>query len=661
MGRVFWLTVLYLIGNILVQPFVLWVQSVNMNNTVQGDGGDIPDNPLELTAEFQLAGGMIYAVLLVLFLFNYRNREDSVDFMHSLPVKRHRMMSHLIVAGLIHITVPLLITAVILFFERYILSFDIALQDLLLWLVYSLFVLYVIFAISLFAGLLVNSIFNHLQVVIIMFFLPVIFWNLNVSTAGILFDGIANGPSSAVPGDGGVTSVVIDNTFPIFAVQQISMGFELWKMIIWFATGMVFIILSYVLYNRSKNENVHYNFNHKWVRNLLVALLSITGMLMVGLVISFALPVSIVVTMLALGIGLIFSYIVTEMFFQGAARISLNTGSIITTLILMAVFWIVFLTGWNQYVSHVPDAEEVEGVNISSDYTGSDYGTYRGAADAVSDDFLYIDDRELIERTVAFHQAAVDSEKTSNQDAQRDVLEISYKMKDGSYIERQFSRLEMEEDMRAVMADMLDGSGFANAYDILFNIEKPAAVSSIEINGLNGFLQFNEKEEVEAFIKDYQTAAHQMPESATMRDVRNASLAWTNVRFPETNYYGDASIYNEALQERIMDTNSLAEFLGISDVEEMYTVSLSAEEKEQFLDDYNLLTFDHLESEYDLQVVEPEGRSSLSESINAGNLDADGGEILLYRAANTGAHNPENEEGTYEAKASETHIILGID
>src|SRR5699024_6847483 len=146
-----------------------------------------------------------------------------------------------------------------------------------------------------------------------------------------------------------------------------------------------------------------------------------------------------------------------------------------------------------------------------------------------------------------------------------------------------------------------------------------------------------------------------------LRDVRNASLAWTNVRFPETNYYGDASIYNEALQERIMDTNSLAEFLGISDVEEMYTVSLSAEEKEQFLDDYNLLTFDHLESEYDLQVVEPEGRSSLSESINAGNLDADGGEILLYRAANTGAHNPENEEGTYEAKASETHIILGID
>src|SRR5699024_11522403 len=127
--------------------------------------------------------------------------DDSFDFMHSLPVKRHRMMSHLMVAGLILITVPLLITAVILFFERYILSFDIALQDLLLWLVYSLFVLYVIFAISLFAGLLVNSIFNHLQVVIIMFFLPVIFWNLNVSTAGILFDGIANGPSSAVPGE----------------------------------------------------------------------------------------------------------------------------------------------------------------------------------------------------------------------------------------------------------------------------------------------------------------------------------------------------------------------------------------------------------------------------------------------------------------------------
>ncbi|WP_411843438.1 hypothetical protein [Salinicoccus sp. HZC-1] len=662
MGSAFWLTVLYLIGNILVQPFVLWILSVNMNNRPGGNEGSIPANPLETAAEFQLIGGMIYVVLLVLFLFNYRNKEDSVDFMHSLPVKRHRIMSHLILSGLIHITVPLLITAAILFFERYILNFDIALQDLALWLVYSLFILYVVFAVSLFAGLLVNSIYNHLQMVVIIFFLPVVFWSLNVSAAGLLFDGIANGPASPAPGDSGIINIVTNNTFPIFAVQQVTAGYDIWKMIIWALAGIVFIILSYILYNRSKNENVHYNFNHTWVRNLLAAVISITGMLMIGLMILFALPVSIVVTVLSFGIGLLFSYIVTEMFFQGAARISFNVSSIVTTLIFLIIFWTAFIIGWNQYVSYVPEAEDVAGISISSSNMRSDYGTYRGQTDSVSDDFLYIDDSNVIERTLEFHQTAIDSEKISNQDGRADLLEISYKMKDGSHIQRQFSKFEMEQDMQKDMAAMLNDGRFADAYDILFNIEEPEAVSAIDINGRNGFLQLSDGEELEAFIKDYQTAAHKAPKNAPMMlGNQNDPLAWVNVHFPDTNYQGHASIYNEALLERITADNELAEYLGITDAQEMYTASLSDDEKGAFFDDYNSSTFNQLEDDYDLETVEPEDRDALYESVNAGNLDASGDKVMLYKTGNADVYYPENGEETRGSGASETHIILGIE
>lgn len=660
MGSAFWLTVLYLIGNILVQPFALWILSVNMNNRPGGDGGYIPANPLETAADFQLIGGMIYVVLLVLFLFNYRNKEDSVDFMHSLPVKRHRIMSHLILSGLVHITVPLLITAAILFFERYILNFDIALQDLALWLVYSLFVLYVVFAVSLFAGLLVNSIYNHLQMVVIIFFLPVVFWSLNVSAAGLLFDGIASGPASPGPGDSGIISIVTDNTFPIFAVQQVTEGYDIWKMILWALAGIVFIILSYILYNRSRNENVHYNFNHTWVRNLLAAVISITGMLLIGLMISFALPVSIVITVLAFGSGLLFSYIVTEMFFQGAARISFNVPSLVTTFACLIIFWAAFIIGWNQYVSYVPEAEDVTGVSISSPDMRSDYGTYRGQTDAVSDDFLYIDDRHVIERTLEFHQTAIDSEKIPKQDGRADLLEISYKMKDGSHIQRQFSKFEMEQDMRKDMVTMLNDGRFADAYDILLNIEAPEAVSAIDINGRNGFLQLSDGEEIEAFIKEYQTAAHQVPESMMLAS-QNDPLAWVNVHFPDTNYQGHASLYNEALLERITADNELTEYLGMADAQEVYTASLSDDEKEVFFDDYNFSSFNQLEDEYTLEAVAPEDRDALYESVNAGNLDASGDKVLLYKTGNADMYYPENEEEDDEAPASETHIILGIE
>lgn len=664
MGSVFWLTVLYLIGNILVQPFVLWILSTNMNGMTAADSGYLPADPLDMAAPFQLGGGMIYAVLLALFLFNYRNKEDAIDFMHSLPVKKHKIMSHAILAGIIHITVPLLITTVILFFERYILNFDIALADLFLWLIYSLFVIYTVFAISIFTGMFINSIFNHLQLVLIIFFLPVIFWGLNVSTAGMLFDGITEGLGTQGPGNSGVMGIVMDNTFPVFAIQQIAEGYELWKMILWVLLAVVLVILSYMLYSRSENENVHHNFNHAWVRNTLAALISITGMLLLGIVISFAFafPVSIVITVLAFVTGLLFSYIVTEMFFQRTARINFKRSSIITALVFLAAFWALFIIGWNQYVSYVPPADEVAGVSLSADYSIDNYGTYSRGSDAVSEDFLYMDDRSVIESTRGLHQHAIDSEEVRNHETQGDLFIVSYKMKDGSYVNREFSKFEMDPEMRREISGVVNDSRHAEVYDILFNIEKPEAAESVEIRGMNGLVHIDDKEEVEAFIRDYQTEALQMPESPLLTlPGQNTSLAWTNVYFSRANYYGDASVYNEALLERITAVQELTDYLGLNDAESVYAVSLSDDEKEAFFRDYDALTFSQLENEYGLEEVQHADKDVLLESINEGGLDVTGDKVLLYKPAGAEEFYSGNEEEAPELEASAEYMILGIE
>ena len=56
--------------------------------------------------------------------------------------------------------------------------------------------------------------------VIIVFFLPLVFWGLTVAVADMLY-GIVTAPAT---GEGGLLSVVTDNTFPIFAVQQAMEG-----------------------------------------------------------------------------------------------------------------------------------------------------------------------------------------------------------------------------------------------------------------------------------------------------------------------------------------------------------------------------------------------------------------------------------------------------
>ncbi|MFP3359214.1 hypothetical protein R0K17_17920, partial [Planococcus sp. SIMBA_143] len=151
------------------------------------------------------------------------------------------LLTHALAAGIINIIVPLAVTALILFFERYFLAFEITFIQIVEWFFYTLFVLFVVFGIAVFLGFLVNSIFVHMQLVIIVFFLPLVFWGLTVMVADMLYDGIVTAPTT---GGGGLLSVVTENTFPIFAVQQAMEGLILWKTIIWSLLAVILIVFS---------------------------------------------------------------------------------------------------------------------------------------------------------------------------------------------------------------------------------------------------------------------------------------------------------------------------------------------------------------------------------------------------------------------------------
>ena len=642
-GSVFWLAVLFLIGNILIQPLPLWIASVNMQTGRQF----LTENPLNQMAGFQLAGGMVYIVFLAVFLFSYKNKEDSLDFMHALPVRRKSLLSHALMAGFVHIVMPLAITAVILFFERYFLAFDIAVMHIVEWFFYSLFVLLVVFAFSVFAGFLVNSGFVHMQLVIIIFFLPVVFWWLNVMVADMLYEGVN---SSLSTGGDNPSSIVVDNTFPIFAVQQIAGGMIVWKILMWSILAAVLTGLSYLLYARNQNENVHASFNQGWFRNMLVALLSISGMLLTGLVISSTLPEGLIIFILSFLTGGVFSYIVVEMSFQGTVRIQRRRGSLITSGISIVVFWAVFAIGWQQYASYVPDASKVEGVGIDSSWNMS-YQSYGNADRYMSESYLHINDPEVIEETVGLHREMVDAQPVESSMNNPGWVEISYSMADGSTVSRQYDNVNPDDPAYRDILSKVNGGEYARNYDVLYNVETPSAVKNVDLNWAGGSISI---EDGAAFVEEYKRAAHRINEEIPLF-ISNGrhSIVDANIDFDSGSYSGNASIYNPVLQEAVQEEQSLTRFLNIGQSEDMFVISLDDEEKQEFFKDYRTLQAETFITKYDLDAVTGEERSRITDTLDQGGLDPSGDRVVLFQIQ-TGS-------GNGMITVSDEYALIGIE
>ncbi|MFA7745664.1 hypothetical protein [Salinicoccus roseus] len=652
MGGIFWLTVLFIIGNVLIQPLALWIASSNFE--MMGGRRALPENPLDMMIGFQLAGGMLYVLFMVMFLFNYKNREASVDFMHSLPIRRGGLLTHALTAGIINIIVPLAVTAFILFFERYFLAFEISFMQIVEWFFYTLFVLIVVFASAVFLGFLVNSIFVHMQLVIIVFFLPLVFWGLTVAVADMLYDGIVTAPTT---GGGGLLSVVTDNTFPIFAVQQAMEGLILWKTIIWSLLAVILIVFSYVIYNRSRNEDIHHTFTNTWVRDILVAFITISGMLLLGLAISFALPRLTLVFILAFIIGAVFSYIVQEMFFQGTAKIQFRKRSLVITAVSIVLFWIFFVFGWQQYTSYVPEEGEVDSVSINAHWA-SMYGSGGGSADGMSEDYMFISDPKVIGQTLSLHQAAVGQSAPRTNEYDGEALEITYRMKDGDHVNRRYETITLNNTQYDTLLETLNSSSFSTSYDIVYNITDAGDIRNMEISGVNGYVALYSSEEIADFVKDYQRHAPRIDEQIPAL-VSNTNVPMVNVSvgFELNHYQGRASIYNPAVLDVVEKDQDIADFLGATDSRTMHTISLSNDEKEDFFSDYQTLSFDELNEAYPLEELGDGDRAEVMETLNEGELDAAADQVLLYSPAFMQQFGPEMERNA----AADTHYMIGIE
>src|SRR5699024_7701795 len=174
----------------------------------------------------------------------------------------------------------------------YILVFDLSFGEIFFWMIYTVIIMIITYIFAVFTGFFTNKLFIHLQLIVILFFLPLAMWTAMVSTASMIYDGVA--VYSSMRGDD-LLSPVINNTFPILAVSQNFDDFSLVKSVVWAVGGIVIITISYFIYMKRRNEYVNSNVTYSSVRYVLAVIITILGMLILGSVLGYVLSGNVVV------------------------------------------------------------------------------------------------------------------------------------------------------------------------------------------------------------------------------------------------------------------------------------------------------------------------------------------------------------------------------
>lgn len=632
-GSVIWLSFIYLIVSIISLPLPLWVVSVNVQPEDLADAY-YTDFFYQLATP-HIVLSMIYAVLLVLFMFNFKNNEDSSDFIHSLPVKRQSILTNALLVGFIVMTLPVIITGITLFFLRYAVIFDITASEVGLWMIFALFVLYTVFSVSVFAGFLVNKIFVHLQMIIVLFFLPLAFWGMTVVAASMFFDGIPTGSYMSYVSP--LLEPVVNNTFPVFAVEQLIESFAGLKILIWTGVAVVLTILSYILYAKRKNEYVQSPFTYKWVKDILTALITIIGMLAIGTLISAVFETNILVQSIFFALGFIISFMIIEMFFQSSVKLEFSLRTILTALVSVIVFWTAFVFGWNYYINQIPDRTEVESVYVENESMYPYHGYYSYYYDDVTEyfteDFLFVNDEAFIDAVYQTHEYAVNHKTNANELDIGDRFDVTYKLQDGSTFSRSFYSF-LDEEEGVTLLENVKRYNLVVEHDFISNIINSSTVNELSLSSsvTGERIVLRDSGEISGFVTDYKSNLMQMKEGYGPLVNLESNAPWVGLMFGENHYYeGPVSIYHPTVASLLSDNGiDISEFYSVDVNRDMYTVELTGDEKDAFFRDFEREPFEVMESEYELTPLSDDEKENMIENINDNALDTSGDKLLIY-------------------------------
>lgn len=631
-GTIFWITFAYTLVMFILVPVALFVYS--KANELPFDSGVIPsdENILFTNGGFQLVVSMLFAAMIAVMLFNFKNKEASSDYIHGLPIKRGNIFMNAITVGFMSIVLPLIIVSIIAMSMSPFLNLSLTISDILEWFLFTLIVQIIIFTFSLFVGLLVNSLNLHIEMIVMILFLPLTLIIFVILAGTFFFNGV---PSELLFNSTGIPQIA----FPVFAIEQmITPGYEIFKVILWIIGAFILFVGSYFLYKYRHNERVNEVFNFNALYHITVILLTLLGMLIFGLIFTVILPISIWFNVFMFIMGALVSYILASMFMQDSVRVKMDVKNIVITLVSIALFWTVFIIGWKTYVNYIPDESKIESVKVVDWNSNTTFYQDSETEKYMKQGYGYSPEKVDIDAVTHMHKIlSKESDSYSTHDSVGTV-EIHYLMDNGKKLSREYK--ETSESIKKIRDDLekIDSLALTTRTDFLYNLKNNLKYDQ---NSLQLFYYYYEDTEewditskkIEALQKSY-IEGYQDLNNMNLDAVKYTGKLNVEVTPKDsfTNLMGVSSIYNPAIsnfmkEERMSLTHVLSleqEYMGI------YKVDLTkVEDKKELYKDLNYMSSKELHQKYEITLLKEEAHDKAMEQLENFQFDTEGNTLLI--------------------------------
>ena len=629
-GTIFWATFAYTLLMIILVPVSLYIMSKASQFNIYNPEIYSVGNTLINYGILQMMVSMIFAVTLAVMLFGFKNKEASSDYIHSLPIKRGNIFINANIVGFVAMIIPLVIVSIIALIMSPILKGLISPMEILVWALFTLVVQFIIYAISLFVGFLVNSLNLHLEMIVIAMFLPLVLFTSVIMNGSYFFNGV---PKTILMNSEFLTKL----SFPVSTFVEMESG-DLNKMlfIIWILIAIVLFVGSYLLYKNRKNENVNSVFNYTVLYHIIVVILTILGMQMIGLGLTVLIPAGIIVTIFMFAIGALISYILALMFMQDNVRITFNLKNIFITIGAIAMFWVIFITGWKMYVSTVPEVSEVEAVKIS-DWSSTQYYSSGEVDEYFRSDYEYSRAADDVKNVINLHETLKDQElKVYNTDELLNTININYLLKDGTKIHREYQVLEDPDEKIMSVLKQIDSSALTAKNDFFYNLKEDNKYEngSLDILNFYGGDEINSTDKVvEQLQKNYKK------EYGSLKNMSQAAVKYTGkasfglgVKSGYAHLYGESSIYNKAVTDFLKEYDySMTTLLDLEEpYTSMYKIDLSkVKDKDQVYEDLNYMSYENFKEKYDIELLEGENLTEATKQLDSYKFNTEGDTLLL--------------------------------
>lgn len=374
-----------------------------------------------MTMPIYFIGTMIYSLLCAAFLTYYFKSQAASDFIHSLPIKRERILTTAYAVFFSHLLVNLVVNGLITWVVG-IKYASIDVEKIFIWIVVNLVVDFFIFTITMLFGLFINNMLNHLVSSIILIASPFILGTMVYTTHMFMFKGLESYPDD----------LMMKLTIPIQFINDIvvdKLDFKYLLMV--FIASLVMFILLFVIYKRRKNERINEAYATNYAHFIVFFISMLIATLLGGIIFNSIFNEQKLITIFIYLVSFTLIYIFLEMIAQKSVRINFNRKLYLMTLGMIAISIVaIYISGYMRE-QYVPEADEVKSVIATIE--ANDYSLGESILNQIP-----VSDKGFIQDTIEGNKGLIKEKKATSESDNQYPVDITYKLNNGRKIERNY-------------------------------------------------------------------------------------------------------------------------------------------------------------------------------------------------------------------------------